>query len=420
MNYSTRRYFVYLIITIFTLVLPFIKINGNHILLLSFTDMEFHFIGMVFNMDELYVMPFLIMFLFISIFATTAIYGRVWCGWACPQTIFRVIYRDLIESKIMGLKSIKNKQKDTNYSKIENSIKKIIAISIWSILATIASINFMLYFVPSQDYFSYLLNPSEHYVVFGFTISLVLFLIANVVFVKEKFCSYLCPYSRVQLVLYDNDTKQVIYDKNRGDSECTHCDACVRVCPTNIDIKEGLQLECINCLECSDACEKVMKKLDSESLISWSTTNNLSKKRVTKLLSKRNMMYFGALIITVLLAIVSANKQDSILVNINRTTSLYNVEKNGNISNNYILTIHNTQNREYTYDISLNNSNYTINRFSPTKIGAKKMTKKVLVIESKNNNTFDMKESSINIKIDIFAKENHNIKISKEVVFLYP
>ena len=117
MNYSKKRYITYALITIFTITLPFIKINGNHMLLLSFDKLEFHLLGVVFNMNELYVMPFLLMFLFIGIFAMTAIFGRVWCGWACPQTIFRVIYRDLIESTILDLRRIKNKQKDIDYNK---------------------------------------------------------------------------------------------------------------------------------------------------------------------------------------------------------------------------------------------------------------------------------------------------------------
>lgn len=110
-------------------------------LLLSFDRMEFHFLGFAFEMQELYIMPFLLMILFIGIFAMTAIGGRVWCGWACPQTIFRVIYRDLLESKIFNLRRIKNKQKNIDYSKTENKIKKVLAIGIFGILALIISTN---------------------------------------------------------------------------------------------------------------------------------------------------------------------------------------------------------------------------------------------------------------------------------------
>ncbi len=104
--------------------------------------------GTAFDMQELYMMPFLLMLLFLGIFAATAIGGRAWCGWACPQTIFRVIYRDLIESKILGLRRIKNKQKEPNWSKAENATKRVIAVLIWSALSILAAANFMWYFVP--------------------------------------------------------------------------------------------------------------------------------------------------------------------------------------------------------------------------------------------------------------------------------
>jgi polyferredoxin len=98
--------------TIVALSLPFIKINENQIFLLSFDKKQLHLLGIAFDMQELYLMPFLLMLLFLGIFAVTSLGGRAWCGWACPQTIFRVIYRDLIESKLLGLRRIKNKQRN--------------------------------------------------------------------------------------------------------------------------------------------------------------------------------------------------------------------------------------------------------------------------------------------------------------------
>ena len=128
MSYSKKRYFVYSVLTLFIMGVPFITINENHLLLLSFDKLQFHFLGSVYSVSELYVMPFLLMFLFIGIFAMTSMFGRIWCGWSCPQTIFRVIYRDLIESTILDLRKINNKQKDIDYSKKYNQIKTPICI----------------------------------------------------------------------------------------------------------------------------------------------------------------------------------------------------------------------------------------------------------------------------------------------------
>eukprot|EP01029_Cantina_marsupialis_P012350 TRINITY_DN272602_c1_g1_i6.p1 TRINITY_DN272602_c1_g1~~TRINITY_DN272602_c1_g1_i6.p1 ORF type:complete len:230 (+),score=24.53 TRINITY_DN272602_c1_g1_i6:60-749(+) len=214
--YRIKRYYAYVFATIVALVVPFITINGNHIFLLSFDKKQLHLMGVAFDMQELYLMPFLLMLLFLGIFAVTAIGGRAWCGWACPQTIFRVIYRDLIESKLLGLRRIKNKQKEPNWKKAENASKRVIAIIIWSLLSIIAAADFMWYFVPPEDFFQYLQNPAEHWFLIGFVLIIAAFLVYDVVWIKENFCVYVCPYSRVQSVLYDNDTYQAIYSNNRG------------------------------------------------------------------------------------------------------------------------------------------------------------------------------------------------------------
>jgi polyferredoxin len=141
--YKIKRYYVYVLATVVALVTPFIQIGGNQVFLLSFDKKQLHLMGVAFDMQELYMMPFLLMLLFLGIFSVTAIGGRAWCGWACPQTVFRVIYRDLIEGKLLGLRRIKNKQKEPDWSKPENATKRIIAIAIWFCLALLASADFM-------------------------------------------------------------------------------------------------------------------------------------------------------------------------------------------------------------------------------------------------------------------------------------
>ena len=112
MNYRLKRYITYFVITLVVVALPFIHINDGQIFLLSFDKKQFHLLGMVFNMQELYVLPFLVILLFVGIFFATTLMGRLWCGWGCPQTIFRVIYRDLIEGVVFGLTNTSNRQKN--------------------------------------------------------------------------------------------------------------------------------------------------------------------------------------------------------------------------------------------------------------------------------------------------------------------
>ena len=145
--YRYKRYIGYLIASIVALSLPFIKINGNHIFLLSFDKKQLHLLGTAFDMQELYLMPFLLMLLFLGIFAATSLGGRAWCGWTCPQTIFRVIYRDLIESTLLGLRRIKNKQKDPDLSKAENKTKKVIGLILWTCLSILTASKLLWIFV---------------------------------------------------------------------------------------------------------------------------------------------------------------------------------------------------------------------------------------------------------------------------------
>lgn len=437
MAYSKRRYLVYTLITIFVLISPFITINENHLLLLSFERLQFHFLGIVFNVSELYVMPFLLMFLFIGIFAMTSILGRIWCGWACPQTIFRVIYRDLIESTILDLRRIKNKQKDIDYSKKSNQFKKYISLFLWLIITLVISSNFMLYFVPPEDFFLYLREPAEHSFMILFIISVALFLVYDIVFMKENFCVYVCPYSRIQSVLYDDNTKQVTYDFNRGgkvyqagiksifkekewsnNEECTTCEACVKICPTHIDIRKGLQVECINCLECSDACSTVMGKLGKPSLINWGSTNKVINKQKVSIFTKRNTTYFVSLFLCIFLAFYFSLEKENFLVNINKTTELYKVTEDKKIVNNYILGVHNTQDETLTFDIKLNDDNFKIKRFEKFSLEAGKRAKKVLIIESVNDLN-NIKTKNIPIFIEVYSQEK-NYKVVKKLIFSKP
>ncbi|QKF67925.1 cytochrome c oxidase accessory protein [Arcobacter venerupis] len=439
MTYSKKRYFVYFALTLFIMLVPFITINDNHLLLLSFDKLQFHFLGLVYSVSELYVMPFLLMFLFIGIFALTSMFGRIWCGWSCPQTMFRVIYRDLIESTILDLRRIKNKQKDIDYSKGSNQIKKYIAVLLWFVITLIISSNFMLYFIPPEDFFVYLQNPLDHSFMIIFILTVALFLVYDIVFMKENFCVYICPYSRIQSVLYDDDTKQVNYDYNRGgkvyennvksifkvkewskNEECTTCEACVKVCPTHIDIRKGLQVECINCLECSDACASVMGKLNKESLIHWGSTNKILNKKNVSIFTKKNTTYFVSLFLCIFLAFYFSLEKENFLVNVNKTTELYSVKENGTISNNYILTIHNTQDKDYTFDIRLlDDKDFKIKRFESVKLKAGEKTKKILLLET-TDDFKKLEKKPSKVSIEIFTQENEKIKILRQIAFFYP
>ncbi len=458
--WRTKRYYMYLFATIVTIVVPWIEINGNHLFLLSFDKMKLHLAFIQFDMQELYLMPFLLMLLFIGIFGVTVVGGRFFCGWLCPQTIFRVVYRDLIETKLLGLrKRISNKQQEPDMSKPLNKVKKVIAVLIWSVLALLAASDFMWFFVPPQDFFDYLNNPAEHMVMIGFVLAVALFLIYDIVFLKENFCVYVCPYSRVQSVLYDEHTVMALYDEHRGGTiydaeghkeftkqadlqavnetaECTTCESCVTVCPTHIDIRKGLQLECINCLECVDACTTVMGKLGKPSLVTWSSDYEIVDRKGKTQFFRPKVLAYGAIliIITIILGLMGTTKEH-MLLNVNKETQAYSIEKKEGevrVENSYTFLIQNIQQdkMKYYFDVVMPEGfKGKIDIVRPTRpfiVVPEKIKKKIVILRTTDNLAqYESQDTIIPIKIHAYAldadgKPSQKISVFRDSTFIYP
>ena len=455
-----KRYVVYAIATIVALSLPWIVINGNHFFLLSFDKMKLHLAFVQFDMQQLYLMPFLLMMMFLGIFGMTVMGGRVFCGWVCPQTVFRVIYRDLIETKILKLrKRIKNKQQDPDMSKPENKVKKVIAVLIWSALAVIAGSDFLWYFVPPEDFFKYLANPMDHTTTFGFVLGVAFFLIYDIVFLKENFCIYVCPYSRIQSVLYDDHTVMALYNEHRGghiydghekkytkqkeirevepQSECTACESCVTVCPTHIDIRQGLQLECINCLECVDACTTVMGKLGKPSLITWSSDYEIvDQKGKTQYFRPKVLGYMVLLVgLAITLGYLGSTKEN-MLLNINKETRLYSTKALDDgkvrVDNSFVFLLQNTENKKMKFYFDVippKGMEGKITIAKPTKpfMATPGIKKKKIVTLRTTDVLVDNKRKDTIIPITIHAyaldadgKESKKISVYRKSTFTFP
>ncbi len=442
--FRIKRYYVFAFITIITLLLPFITIDENQIFLLSFDHQQLHLMGTVFDMQELYMMPFLLMLLFIGIFAATAMGGRVFCGWGCPQTIFRVIYRDYIETKLLGMrKRISNKQKEPDYKK--HAVKRMIAIAIWTVLSFVAAANFIWFFVPPADFFTYIQEPMEHTVVMGMLLGIAAFLIYDVIFLKEDWCIYLCPYSRIQSVLYDENTLQAIYHPGRGgeiynekkekqvfkqkdlaeeENECTTCEKCVTVCPTHIDIRKGTQLECINCLECVDACTTVMGKLGKESLVQWSSNTEIYEGNKTKLFRGITYMYAGALALITIVMIMMGGTKEYMILDINKGQRLYKVEDK-TVTNDYLMFFKNTEPTKHTYKLEVVGKyagKIEIKRFKQVTVKAGKGTKEILILSTNQNlSSQNNTDSLLLVNLRAYSTtEPERVFVNKEVSFAYP
>ena len=236
--------------------------------------------------------------------------------------------------------------------------------------------------------------------------------------------------------MFDNDTIQVIYNQKRGGviyngkekfkkpkedgALCTGCEACVRICPTHIDIRKGMQLECINCLECSDACAKVMKHFDESSLIEWRSINSIKEQKRVKILRFRTVAYLVILGIVLTAGALMSGKKESMLLNINRTSELYKILGENEVENSYVFLVQNTQNKEHAFYFEVDDKNIEISRPNKPfilKAGAKQRV--IVTLKSKNENLSD-KDLLKHINIKAYATDEPAISVQRQSTFIYP
>ena len=293
-NYRTYVSWILLAILVFA---PFIKVEGNQFLLFNIMEGKYHIFGQPFWPQDfhLLVLSLLVGVVFIILF--TVIFGRIFCGWMCPQTIFMEMIFRKVEYWIEGDrgKQIKLNKQPWNTEKIR---KKIIKWIVFFLISFLISNVFLAYFIGSDVLLQYITgNPLEH---LGTLINLLVFtLVFFFVFAwfREQVCIIVCPYGRLQGVLLDRKSIVVAYDHKRGEAEngrkkfrknedrnelghgdCINCNQCVVVCPTGIDIRNGTQLECVNCTACIDACDEIMDKVGYDrGLIRYASEDNIEK-----------------------------------------------------------------------------------------------------------------------------------------------
>jgi len=273
-RYSSRKPWVYLALIVFWTALPFIKIAGQPAVWIDLPRRHFYLFGATFNSQDFYLAFFVFTGIGFSLIVAAALFGRVWCGWACPQTVFLDGVFRRIERWIEGPAAERRRLANGPWTG-EKILKKTAKHFIYLVLATLIAHMFLSYFA-SVDGLGKMITegPGEHPETFGWALALTAVVYGNFWWFREQLCIVICPYGRLQSALQDQDTINVIYDHVRGEprgkakqkealslGDCVDCNRCVAVCPTGIDIRQGNQLECIGCAYCIDACDDVMVKL---------------------------------------------------------------------------------------------------------------------------------------------------------------
>lgn len=292
--------------------LPWIKINGLPAILINLPDRRFTFFGLSFWGHDTPLIFFILAGFSLGLLFVTSVWGRVWCGWACPQTVIIDGVFRRIETLVEGNHIARKKLQAAPFDK-EKIIKKAIKWFLFFFISTLLSHTFYAYFTGPGILVSMAISsPSENLTTFLIVNTTTLIILFNFGWFKERLCTVICPYGRLQSVLMDEDSLVVAYDENRGEprkgikrssgetGDCINCYKCVVVCPTGIDIRYGIQMECIACTSCIDACNEVMritKKPDG--LIRYESENGLKGEK-TVFWKMKTYIYFGLTLLSFL------------------------------------------------------------------------------------------------------------------------
>ena len=354
--------------------LPWLEWGTRQAVLFDLASRRVYIFGLVWYPQDFIYLTGLLVISALALFLFTAVAGRLWCGYTCPQTVYSEIFL-WIERKVEGDRSARMRLDGANFS-TEKLVKKWYKHLIWIFLSIWTGFTFVGYFTPirelAMDFFLTHMSSWELFWVFFYALATY----GNAGFMREQVCKYMCPYARFQSAMFDNDTLIVTYDTERGEprgprakkaeagalnlGSCVDCTLCVQVCPTGIDIRNGLQYECIGCGACADVCDTVMDKMGyARGLVRYSTQNAMDnhwtpQQMWQRLMRPRVQIYTMILVAVTLSLLVSLGLRTPFKVDVVRDrATLSRITEYGTLENVYRLQIMNASERLQTYRLSV-------------------------------------------------------------------
>lgn len=359
--WQRRRMMAYGLIAFFV-TLPHLRIGGKPIVLIDIVSREFTFFGHTFYPTDSGLLLLLVLTVFLTIMFLTAVGGRVWCGWGCPQTVYlEFLFRpiDRLFSGTVG--------KGGKSHKSLNMALQVGRFAVYLACSVFLAHTFLSYFIGTDRLAQWMrLYPWQHPTAFGIMAGSTIGLMYNFMFFREQLCMVACPYGRFQSVMLDRKSLIVTYDIHRGEprhkgkalglgvGDCIDCGHCTAVCPTGIDIRNGLQMECIHCTQCIDACDTVMSRIGKPvGLIRYSSQDALAGKPHTWI-RPRTLIYPALALVTSSLFLVLLTTKFAFDARILSSPGApFAVTGTRGLQNNFRVRLRNRSNRDETYSIEM-------------------------------------------------------------------
>ncbi|MGB5705656.1 MAG: cytochrome c oxidase accessory protein CcoG [Arenicellales bacterium] len=413
--------------------IPWIQWDERQAILFDLPARKFYIFGLVLWPQDFIYLSGLLIVAALSLFFFTAVAGRLWCGYACPQTVWTEAFM-WIERKIEGDRNqrIKLDKAPLRHKKIWT---KVLKHSIWILFSLWTGYTFVGYFTPIIELGSKLLTmstgPWETFWVFFYGFATY----GNAGWMREQVCIYMCPYARFQSAMFDRNTLIISYDKERGEprghrkrkadpkalglGSCIDCKLCVQVCPTGIDIRDGLQYQCIGCAACVDVCDQVMEKLDYPKGLVRYTTENAMEHGETKLIRPRVIFYALLLLVIAGLLVFGLVNRSPVGIDIIRDRNvLYRITDEGLVENIYNLKILNKQEHDHEYRVEVSGIDglqLRLDKLAVVKAGqVAELSAGVLI------DPVLMTKPSADISFTVTALEDESITSQSEARFIKP